>query len=69
MATVDKDLAMKIIQADGHYADDPRVQQVVKYTNAWGAESYAILYERDVAINRYAPSDYVINPEIIWTAK
>ena len=69
MATVDKALAEQIIAQDGYYADDPRVMQVVKYENAFGGYSWAILYALDVAINRYAASDYVRNPQVMWSAK
>ena len=69
MATVDKATALKIIANDGYYEDDPRVQQVVKYQNAFGGESWAILYIHDVALNRYAPTEYVRNPQIMWEAK
>jgi len=68
MATVDKVIADKIIAQNGYYADDPRVQQVVEYDNAFGGKSWAILYAQDVAIDRYAPSEYVRNPKIIWQA-
>ena len=68
MATVSKDLAEQIIKQDGYYADDPRVMQVVKYENAWGKEAYAILYARDMAMDRYAASKYVRNPQVIWNA-
>lgn len=69
MATVSKELAEQIIAQDGYYEDDPRVQQVVKYLNAFGGESWAILYARDVAGNRYAPSEYVRSPQIVWKAQ
>lgn len=68
MATVDKALADQIIAADGYYSDDPRVQQVVKYTNVAGNDAYAILYNRDVEIDRYRESEYVRNPQVIWSA-
>lgn len=69
MATVDQATALKIIANYGYYEDDPRVMQVVKYQNAFGGESWAILYQQDVAIDRYAASDYVRNPQILWEAK
>ena len=68
MATVSKDLAEQIIKQNGYYEDDPRVMQVVKYSNNWGGESWAVLYEKDVVTNRYAASEYVRNPQIIWNA-
>ena len=69
MATVDKKLAEEIIANNGHYGDDERVMQVVKYQNRHGGESYAVLYKRDVAIDRYEASEYVINPQVIWSAQ
>ena len=66
MATVSKELALKIIANNGRYANDPLVHQVVKYRNYHGGESWAILYEQDVLQDRYAPSEYVINPEVVW---
>jgi hypothetical protein len=68
MATVSEALARKIIANNGYYQNDPRVVQVVKYQNAWGGESWAILYPPDVAVDRYAESEYVRNPEIVWRA-
>jgi hypothetical protein len=68
MATVDKRLAEQIIAQNGYYSTDERVKQVIKYQNHWGGECYALLYEIDVAINRYQASDYVINPQVIWSA-
>ena len=68
MATVSKHIADQIIAADGYYADDPRVQQVVRYTNFEGTFAYAILYPQDVAADRYAPSPFVRDPKIIWRA-
>lgn len=66
MATVSKELAMRIIANKGKYSDDPLVHQVVRYTNYSGGESWAILYEQDVAWDRYAPTDYVRNPVVVW---
>jgi len=68
MATVSKKLADKIIAANGYYSDDPRVQQIIRYTTQWGQEAYAILYRHDVATDRYHPSQFVIDPVVIWEA-
>lgn len=67
MATVDKALAERIIAAGGHYEGDPRVMRVVEYTNFAGNQAYGIEYSWEVG--RYAPSQYVINPKVIWQAK
>lgn len=69
MATINERLAREIIEADGYYADDPRVMQVVKYENAFGGESWAILYAADVAVDRYQESEFVRNPVVVWAAK
>lgn len=69
MATVPKDTADKIIANDGYFAGDPRVRQVIRYTNFEGGTSYAILYAEDVRADRYAPSPYVNNPVVIWRAE
>lgn len=67
MATVSKEMAELMISLKGQYMDDPLVHQVVRYTNHWGAEAWAILYRQDVALNRYAPSPYIINPVVVWS--
>jgi len=69
MATVSKEIAEQIIAQNGYYSDDPRVNQVVKYDNAFGGESWAILYEQDVAMDRYHETEFVRNPQIIWRAE
>jgi len=69
MSTVSEAIATQIIAQNGHYCDDPRVMQVITYDNAYGGKSWAILYERHVAQNSYAPSHYIRNPKIIWRAQ
>jgi hypothetical protein len=66
MATVSYNLAHQIASNDGYYADDPRVMRIVKYTNAWGKEAYGIEYEGQ--IGKYVASEYVIDPELYWSA-
>ena len=66
MSTVTKEIAEIIIRQKGYYSDDERVLKVIKYENKWRGESYALLYARDVAANRYAASEYIINPQVIW---
>lgn len=69
MATVSEEIARIIIDNDGYYSDDPRVMQVVKYDNAFGGKSWAILYAQDVEIDRYAPTEWVRNPQVVWSAE
>lgn len=69
MATVDESIARRVMANGGHYEDDPQVQQVVTYFNMHGHKSWALLYEQDVAVDRYAPSPYVRDPEVVWRAE
>lgn len=66
MATIRKEMADKIIAANGYYEDDPRVMRVVEYTNFAGHLAYGIEYAWE--IGRYAPSQYVQSPLVIWKA-
>jgi len=64
MSTVNKGLADRIIA--GEFAEDsPR--KIVKYTNAWGGESYGVVFEGE-RLDNYAASNYVIEPSIYWEA-
>jgi phenolic acid decarboxylase len=63
MATLDKKIADEIVA--GKYAEDHPVK-IVRYTNAWGGESYGVIFEGE-DLNRYAASDFVINPTVYWT--
>lgn len=67
MATVSKDLADKIKNADGYYADDPRVYRIVEYTDMGGKQAYGIEYEHQ--IGKYAESPYVKSPKVYWEAE
>jgi len=68
MATVDYKLAMELIAKDGYYKDDPRVQKIVEYTNAWGGKGYGVTWPDDNP-DRYSASEFVIDPKTIWEAK
>lgn len=67
MATVDKDIADRVIA--GEFDSDPagKYVRIVKYTNAWGGESYGL--EMANEIGRYAESEYVIDPQVYWERK
>ncbi len=66
MATVSKDLADKIKDADGYYGTDPRVHRIVEYTDMGGKQAYGIEYGHQ--IGKYAESVYVRNPKVYWEA-
>ena len=68
MATINKDLAEKIIAQDGYFENDPRVLKVVEYDNMWGGKSYGIIYPED-SPDRYEETQYVRNPKTLWEAK
>jgi hypothetical protein len=65
MSTVDKITADKIIA--GKYPED-RCIKIVKYTNAWGGESYGAIFHGD-SLDKYKASDFVINPVLYWEKK
>lgn len=66
MATVSKEIAEKIIDADGHFADDPQVQAVVNYRSKLsGKYEFALIYPNE-SIQRYGPSEYIREPKFIW---
>lgn len=68
MATLSKEIIDKIIANNGHYPGDPRISRVVKYTNQWGGESYAVIYPFEDQL-RYHNSAHCFNVEVIWEAK
>jgi hypothetical protein len=61
MSTVDKGIADAVIA--GEYPEDCWVR-IVKYTNAWGGESYGL--ENSRTLGKYQASDFVINPTVYW---
>jgi len=63
MGTVPKKIADDVMA--GLYEDDMPTK-IVKYQNAWGGESYGMVTIREDQ-DRYRPSEYVRNPETIWT--
>lgn len=67
MPTVGKDIADKIVAANGHYDDDPRVMRIVEYTDMGGKQAYGFEYEGQ--LGKYAESVYVRNPKVYWEAK
>lgn len=67
MATVSKEMAMELIVNDGFYPGDPRASKIVKYTNDWGAECYAIVWPHEPQL-RYELSPACHNVEVLWVA-
>lgn len=78
MSTVTtKSIIDTIIREDGYYPSkdtpphlrDPRVYQVVQYTNREGNRVWGITYEHEVKEMRYrylVESAYIRNPVVIW---
>jgi hypothetical protein len=70
MATIDsKSLIDTLIANKGYYEDDPRVYQIVEYTNAYGNKTWGVTWcTEDVERRqRYlVESQFVQNPKIIW---
>ena len=70
MATIDSpSLIQKLINDDGYFLDDPRVYQIVEYTNSRGNKTWGVTWtnESKDRQNRYlVESQYIRNPKIIW---
>lgn len=62
MGTISKKIADDVVA--GLYKGD-RPVKIVHYTNAWGGESYGLICARE-PLDRYAESEFVINPSIYW---
>lgn len=66
MATVGKDLADRLKEADGYYSDDIRCVEITEYDNAFGGVGYGLTYKG--RRNAYTPSEFVRNPRCYWRA-
>ena len=71
MATInDYNFIQKLIDANGYFEDDPRIHKIVKYINAWGGISYGVTWVTSYNRDEYEKeTEYIINPEVIWTAE
>lgn len=66
MATINKEIAVALIDGNGHYAGDPQVKAVIHYRSALSRHwEWAVIFPVD-DINRYAPSEYVKDPKFLW---
>jgi hypothetical protein len=63
MGTVSKEIAMDIIR--GKYSSD-RPETIVKYTNAWGGESYGVTFRGEPPGKYMVSSQYIIDPVLVW---
>ncbi len=61
-----KELVDEIIASNGVYQDDPPVQSIVEYTNAWGRPCYGLNYS---SRDDYTETEFVRNPKIIFVRK
>jgi hypothetical protein len=71
MATISsKKIVDELIMADGLYpGDNRRVWKIVCYQNAFdGQLAYGLIYEGE-SPERYAASDFIRNPQVIWEYK
>jgi hypothetical protein len=72
MATIDsKEIIDELIRNDGYYDDDPRVYQIVEYTNAYGNITWGVTWDREGdGKRRYEKHNppYINNPKVIWRA-
>jgi hypothetical protein len=63
MGTISRKIADDVIA--GLYDDDHPVK-LVKYTNAWGGESFGLICQGQ-PLDTYRESQFVINPTVYWT--
>lgn len=74
MATVNKDIADKLIAGNGRIdpedtPDNPWAIRIVEYDNAWGGKGYGVTFEGENPHRYLQESQYVRNPKIIWEKK
>ena len=77
MATIDnKEVVDRLIANDGWYdthdkgaPDNPRAQKIVRYVNAWGRDTWGVVFAGDYDPDRYeVETEYVRKPQVIWVA-
>lgn len=72
MATItSKDIIDELIKNDGYCADDPRVYQIVEYTNAYGNKTWGVTWSNEAELSKHRyeiPSQFVREPKVIWRA-
>ncbi len=61
-----KAMVDELIANNGVYQDDPPVQSIVEYTNAWGKIAYGLNYS---SRDDYTETQFVRNPKTIFTRK
>lgn len=68
MATISKEIADRVIA--GEFDDDPcgLCVKIVKFTNAWGGESYGAIFQHQ-RLDTYKETEYVRNPVTYWERK
>jgi hypothetical protein len=60
------DIIRTILENNGTYPGDPQCFSILSYTNAWGGPAFALTYsQHDTA--RYAPSEFIQSPRVLWT--
>lgn len=72
MATIDnKQIIDDLISKNGFFKDDPRVFQIVEYTNFSGVTTWGVTWMNELPSSkvRYMnATEYVRNPRVIWRA-
>jgi hypothetical protein len=70
VATINKDLADRLVASKGRYPGDPPVLRIVEYTNLAGRLCYGIEYEWDLGKYTSEPDNpYIGNPRVYWEAR
>lgn len=72
MSTINnKAVIDKLIADDGYCGEDPRVAQIVEYTNAWGGLCYGVTWSNQPEDQQRVyeeATEYIIRPRVIWRA-
>jgi hypothetical protein len=61
-----KDIVDEIIKANGEFHGDPPVYSIVEYQSAFGGTCWGLNYQER---NAYTPSEYVLEPKVIFKRK
>lgn len=77
MATINsRELVEQIIARNGEAREEsvvadgpdgePAVVKIVEYTNAWGGQSYGLVFEGENTDRYNRPTEFVRNPVTLW---
>lgn len=68
MSTISQEIAEQMIANEGRYMDDSQCSKIVRYDNAFGGTSWAVVYPNEYQM-RYEESPACANVITLWSAK